>query len=34
MYTSNSYKLNACHFHLPIPAIVSTPSVQIKTTLP
>ena len=34
IYTSNSYKLNACHLHLPIPAIVSTLSVQVKTTLP
>ena len=34
IYTSNSYKLNACHLHLLIPAIVSAPSIQVKTTLP
>ena len=34
IYISNSYKLNACHLHLLIRAIVSTPSLQVKTTLP
>ena len=34
IYTSNSYKLSACHLHLPIPATVSTPSVHVKMTLP
>ena len=28
--TSNSYKLNACHLHLPIAAIVSTPFEQVN----
>ena len=32
--TSNSYKLNACHLHLAISAIVSTPSDQVKRRFP
>ena len=34
IYTSNSYKLNACHLHPPIAAIVSTPSDQVKRRFP